>query len=74
MMVGGMIFGFPDDGEPEIIENHPFQKSAGVDTAYCRIITLYPISPHWTAKDSAPATRRLRSGDTFRNSTRKSDK
>jgi anaerobic magnesium-protoporphyrin IX monomethyl ester cyclase len=40
--VGGMIFGFPDDGEQEIIENYKFLKSTGADTAYCQILTPYP--------------------------------
>ena len=42
MVVGGMIFGFPDDGESEIIENYQFLKSTGADTAYCQILTPYP--------------------------------
>ncbi len=42
MVVGGMIFGFPDDGEKEIIENYRFLKSSGADTAYCQILTPYP--------------------------------
>jgi radical SAM superfamily enzyme YgiQ (UPF0313 family) len=42
MIVGGMIFGFPDDGEAEIIENYQFLKSTGADTAYCQILTPYP--------------------------------
>jgi radical SAM superfamily enzyme YgiQ (UPF0313 family) len=42
MIVGGMIFGFPDDGEAEIIENYKFLKSTGADTAYCQILTPYP--------------------------------
>jgi radical SAM superfamily enzyme YgiQ (UPF0313 family) len=42
MIVGGMIFGFPDDGEEEIIENYRFLKSIGADTAYCQILTPYP--------------------------------
>jgi len=42
MIVGGMIFGFPDDGEEEIIENYKFLKSTGADTAYCQILTPYP--------------------------------
>ena len=37
-----MIFGFPDDGEAEIIENYKFLKSTGADTAYCQILTPYP--------------------------------
>jgi radical SAM superfamily enzyme YgiQ (UPF0313 family) len=42
MIVGGMIFGFPDDGEEEIIANYQFLKSTGVDTTYCQILTPYP--------------------------------
>ncbi|MCG6880907.1 MAG: B12-binding domain-containing radical SAM protein [Deltaproteobacteria bacterium] len=42
MVVGGMIFGFPDDGEQEIIENYRFLKQTGADTAYCQILTPYP--------------------------------
>jgi len=42
MVVGGMIFGFPDDGEQEIIDNYAFLKSTGADTAYCQILTPYP--------------------------------
>jgi radical SAM superfamily enzyme YgiQ (UPF0313 family) len=42
MVVGGMIFGFPDDGEEEIVENYRFLKSSGADTAYCQILTPYP--------------------------------
>jgi anaerobic magnesium-protoporphyrin IX monomethyl ester cyclase len=42
MVVGGMIFGFPDDDERAIIENYAFLKSIGADTAYCQILTPYP--------------------------------
>ena len=42
MVIGGMIFGFPDDGENEIIENYRFLKSTEADTAYCQILTPYP--------------------------------
>jgi anaerobic magnesium-protoporphyrin IX monomethyl ester cyclase len=42
MVVGGMIFGFPDDGEQEIIDNYEFIKSAGADSIYCQILTPYP--------------------------------
>ena len=42
MVVGGMIFGFPDDSEAEIIANYQFLKSTGADTAYCQILTPYP--------------------------------
>jgi anaerobic magnesium-protoporphyrin IX monomethyl ester cyclase len=42
MVVGGMIFGFPGDGEQEIIDNYKFLISAGADTSYCQILTPYP--------------------------------
>ncbi len=42
MVVGGMIFGFPDDDEADIIANYQFLKSTGADTAYCQILTPYP--------------------------------
>jgi anaerobic magnesium-protoporphyrin IX monomethyl ester cyclase len=42
MVVGGLIFGFPDDDEAAIIENYAFLKSIGADTAYCQILTPYP--------------------------------
>jgi radical SAM superfamily enzyme YgiQ (UPF0313 family) len=42
MVVGGMIFGFPDDGEEEIMENYRLLKSTGADTTYCQILTPYP--------------------------------
>jgi len=42
MVMGGLIFGFPDDDEQAIIENYQFLKSTGADTAYCQILTPYP--------------------------------
>jgi anaerobic magnesium-protoporphyrin IX monomethyl ester cyclase len=42
MVVGGMIFGFPEDTEKEIMENYRFFKSIGADTLYCQILTPYP--------------------------------
>jgi radical SAM superfamily enzyme YgiQ (UPF0313 family) len=42
MVVGGLIFGFPDDEEMDIIENYQFFKSLQADTAYCQILTPYP--------------------------------
>ena len=42
MVVGGMIFGFPDDDETEIMENYHFLKAIGADTSYCQILTPYP--------------------------------
>jgi anaerobic magnesium-protoporphyrin IX monomethyl ester cyclase len=42
MVMGGLIFGFPDDDEQAIIENYQFLKSTGADAAYCQILTPYP--------------------------------
>lgn len=42
MVVGGMIFGFPDDEESDIMENYRFLKSIDADTSYCQILTPYP--------------------------------
>ena len=42
MVLGGLIFGFPDDDEKDIIENYQFLKSIGSDSAYCQILTPYP--------------------------------
>lgn len=42
MVVGGMIFGFPDDSEEDIIANYRFLQSIGVDSPYCQILTPYP--------------------------------
>ena len=42
MVMGGLIFGFPDDDEQAIIENYQFLKTINADTAYCQILTPYP--------------------------------
>lgn len=42
MVTAGMIFGFPDDEETDIIENYEFLKSIDADTSYCQILTPYP--------------------------------
>ncbi len=42
MVIGGLIFGFPEDDEQSIIENYEFFKEIGADAAYCQIITPYP--------------------------------
>ncbi len=42
MIVGGLIFGFPDDDEEDIINNYRFLKSIDADTSYCQILTPYP--------------------------------
>lgn len=41
-IVGGLIFGFPDDNEETIIENFQFLKDIDSDAAYCQILTPYP--------------------------------
>ncbi len=42
MVIGGLIFGFPDDDVQSIEENYEFFKEIGADAAYCQIITPYP--------------------------------
>jgi radical SAM superfamily enzyme YgiQ (UPF0313 family) len=42
MVTAGMIFGFPDDEEIDLIENYKFLKSISADTSYCQILTPYP--------------------------------
>jgi radical SAM superfamily enzyme YgiQ (UPF0313 family) len=42
VVMGGMVFGFPDDDEDAITGNYQFLKSIGADTAYCQILTPYP--------------------------------
>lgn len=42
MVIGGLIFGFPEDDEDSIIENYSFLKSIDADAAYCQILTPYP--------------------------------
>jgi radical SAM superfamily enzyme YgiQ (UPF0313 family) len=42
MVTAGMIFGFPDDEETDIIENYKFLRSIDADTSYCQILTPYP--------------------------------
>ncbi len=42
MVIGGLIFGFPDDDAESIRENYEFFKEIGADAAYCQIITPYP--------------------------------
>jgi radical SAM superfamily enzyme YgiQ (UPF0313 family) len=42
MVVGGLIFGFPDDDEKDIIENYQFLKSIDADSTYPQILTPYP--------------------------------
>ncbi len=42
MVIGGLIFGFPDDDEEAIRENYEFFKSINADSAYCQVLTPYP--------------------------------
>lgn len=42
MVIGGLIFGFPDDDEDAIIRNYQFLKDIGTDAAYCQLLTPYP--------------------------------
>ena len=42
MVIAGLIFGFPDDDEEDIIANYEFLKSLDVDVPYCQFLTPYP--------------------------------
>ncbi len=42
MVIGGLIFGFPEDDAESIKENYEFFKNIEADAAYCQIITPYP--------------------------------
>jgi len=42
MVIGGLIFGFPEDDEESIRENYQFFQSIGADASYCQILTPYP--------------------------------
>ncbi len=42
MVIAGMIFGFPDDREEEIVRNYAFLKQINADGSYCQILTPYP--------------------------------
>ncbi|MFH1152688.1 MAG: radical SAM protein [Pseudomonadota bacterium] len=44
MVIGGLIFGFPDDDEAAIRENYSFLKEINADAAYCQILTPYPMT------------------------------
>ncbi len=41
MVIGGLIFGFPEDDEESIRENYQFLKSINADAAYCQVLTPY---------------------------------
>lgn len=42
LVIAGLIFGFPDDNEEDIIANYEFLKSLDADIPYCQILTPYP--------------------------------
>jgi anaerobic magnesium-protoporphyrin IX monomethyl ester cyclase len=42
MVIGGLIFGFPDDTEADIINNYKFLKQINADASYCQMLTPYP--------------------------------
>ncbi len=42
MVIGGLIFGFPEDDVDSIRENYEFFISIGADASYCQILTPYP--------------------------------
>jgi radical SAM superfamily enzyme YgiQ (UPF0313 family) len=42
MVIGGLIFGFPEDDEDSIRENYEFFTTVGADAAYCQTLTPYP--------------------------------
>ncbi|MBW2203716.1 MAG: cobalamin-dependent protein [Deltaproteobacteria bacterium] len=42
MVIGGLIFGFPEDDEKAIMNNYRFFLENKVDAAYCQILTPYP--------------------------------
>ncbi len=44
IVIGGLIFGFPDDEEADIIENYRFLQALEADIPYCQILTPYPAT------------------------------
>jgi radical SAM superfamily enzyme YgiQ (UPF0313 family) len=42
MVIGGLIFGLPDDDEAAIVANYRLLASLQADAAYCQILTPYP--------------------------------
>lgn len=42
MVIGGLIFGFPEDDETSIIKNYQFFNAIEADSAYCQLLTPYP--------------------------------
>ncbi|MEN6317668.1 MAG: radical SAM protein [Syntrophaceae bacterium] len=42
MVIGGLIFGLPDDDEEAIRRNYQFLNDLEADASYCQILTPYP--------------------------------
>lgn len=42
MVIGGLMFGLPDDDEAAIRRNYVYLKNLDVDMSYCQILTPYP--------------------------------
>jgi anaerobic magnesium-protoporphyrin IX monomethyl ester cyclase len=42
MVIGGLIFGLPDDDEEAIRKNYQFLNDLEADAAYCQMLTPYP--------------------------------
>jgi len=42
MVIGGLIFGLPDDDEEAIRKNYEFINDLEADASYCQILTPYP--------------------------------
>lgn len=42
MVIGGLIFGFPEDDADAVRENYEFFRSIQADASYCQILTPYP--------------------------------
>ncbi len=42
MVIGGLIFGMPDDDEAAIRKNYQFLNDLEADVAYCQLLTPYP--------------------------------
>jgi anaerobic magnesium-protoporphyrin IX monomethyl ester cyclase len=42
MVIGGLIFGLPDDDEEDIKKNYQFLNDLEIDASYCQILSPYP--------------------------------
>lgn len=45
LVIGGVIFGLPDDDEQSIIDNYQYVKQLKIDGPYCQMLTPYPKTP-----------------------------